>query len=1576
MSRFEHTRYPPLAMADVYAKFFRYFQGGSTTDTDFMTKYQEFIDLFDHFNCDIGKDRALVRFELKTAKIPDTDAELVMKRPGSVLYKEYANKAQERFFATCFLRASNKTQYGPLLIGLENDFAQGTNQFPSTITGASNVKLTFKRQYDIKPDGPKSTSNGKPRTHQTEHEYDSDKENDPSIVCAHVDVEMMNTEVNASHSAVTLATFEDDVDEQYASTTFSLFDYAFTSPSSIEEQQDDELQPCPDSVEPFIALVQPSTSVSLTSEAAPSVPTVVLNNTHSRPVPTSWILLDTESTVNVFNNKKFVRNIHTVSERLRIYGTGGHLDVSQKAELPGFGLVWFHPDCIANILSFAEVEDRFIINYVQAQHAFFVKNTSGQSLKFDRIPPGRMYYLDTANAGSSKALAFPQPATHVPINLSSDDQALVERIDPVYRALGCPNPQSMAYLIRHKKISNLPFSVEEFLHYMSLLKGAHPDALAGHTTRSRPRKVRPIMSPLPQAILQKYKDVIICADLFFVPRLKFLCTVSDGLEFITGQAIPDKKLDTIFPNLEAVIHLYKLRGFNPTWLITDMEFQQLAGRLLQLGIRLNITAENEHVGKIERCIRTIKEDVRTIASSLPYNKYPTSLMREMVLFCIYVRNLITRRDGPGGHNPAFLIMGVASTYENSCRLPFGTLCYIKSNERPQNAVDRPRAVPAISLRPLGNLQGGYTFLHLHTWKVVARYTWRESVYTRELINLIVERAEEDRTTLTSDEVLDTENFVIRREDRSVITSWNDDDMNLLHTNIFGEVVLRHETDVLGVQDEIPPLMRQELSSSDDDASSEDPSTTETEPETETEEEQSEKDSHEEDEPNDEPYDDDDDDDHNEMGAGASTNSVNRNTTASRTERADEQRSTENVNNNSSADSSEAGAGMEDANNAEAGATDDETGANRSDIGASGSLFDDFRHGTQRERFPTIHTPAEVTEDNILPAEDSNKRPGTERYSLREQVEPTWKRQRVTCVQVEEESLKDLPCVPPVRCMRDTSGLWEIACTQMGAAQGLKLFGERAEQALIDEWVQLDNLNVYCGRKWYDLTREQRKRALRLVQLIKEKRCGKIKGRTCVDGRPQRAYISKEDATSPTAHVESLMLTCMIDACDDRCVGVVDIPGAFLHSKTDEDTHVIVDGVMVDMLLRSNPEYQQYVHVTKKGTKIVYLKLLKQMYGTVRAARLFYNGLTAHLKSYGFEANAYDPCVMNKMIQGSQCTIIWHVDDLKISHKQQVVVEEVIRHLETKYGALKPDIGPDQAYVGMNIHYPGDKTVRISMKSYIQSAIKDFPDTLGKTVTSPCSEHLFEVNPKAEQLPEERRIIFHTIVARLLFISTRARPDIYPTIAFLTSRCSCADVDDWKKLKRLLIYLRDTEDMELILKATSMNIIKWWVDAAYGVRHDYRSQTGACMSLGGGIFQVKSVKQNLNTKSSTEDEVVAASDMTPYLLWTKYFLEAQGIELNKCILYQDNESAILLEPNGRLSSGKRTKHINIRYFWLKDRIASGDMEVQHCGTDKMVADFFTKPLQGQKFIMFRNQIMGHADIPDDTISNQERVEIIG
>jgi len=114
-----------------------------------------------------------------------------------------------------------------------------------------------------------------------------------------------------------------------------------------------------------------------------------------------------------------------------------------------------------------------------------------------------------------------------------------------------------------------------------------------------------------------------------------------------------------------------------------------------------------------------------------------------------------------------------------------------------------------------------------------------------------------------------------------------------------------------------------------------------------------------------------------------------------------------------------------------------------------------------------------------------------------------------------------------------------------------------------------------------------------------------------------------------------------------------------------------------------------------------------------------------------------------------------------------------------------------------------------------------------------------------------------------------------------------------------------------------------------------------------------------------------SDALPQIIWTRYFLEAQGYGVKDSVVFQDNQSAILLEQNGKASSGRRTRHINIRNFFVKDRIGSGDMRVTYCPTEDMVADFFTKPLQGAAFIRFRNFLL-NVDSLDDSSENLRSV----
>jgi hypothetical protein len=194
----------------------------------------------------------------------------------------------------------------------------------------------------------------------------------------------------------------------------------------------------------------------------------------------------------------------------------------------------------------------------------------------------------------------------------------------------------------------------------------------------------------------------------------------------------------------------------------------------------------------------------------------------------------------------------------------------------------------------------------------------------------------------------------------------------------------------------------------------------------------------------------------------------------------------------------------------------------------------------------------------------------------------------------------------------------------------------------------------------------------------------------------------------------------------------------------------------------------------------------------------------------------------------------------------------------------------------------------------------------------------------------------------------------------------------------LEYLRGTLDEFLTLGADDIRKMKTWVDASYAVHQDMKSHTGGVISFGRGAALSKCSKQKLNVKSSTEAELVGASDYLPYPIWVKKFLEGQGYDLTENIFYQDNESTIRFEKNGRKSCGPNSRHIDIRYFFIKDRIDLEDIEVQHCPTEQMLADFFTKPLQGSLFRKFCRVVMGHDHIDslkptEEPTPSQERVE---
>jgi hypothetical protein len=276
--------------------------------------------------------------------------------------------------------------------------------------------------------------------------------------------------------------------------------------------------------------------------------------------------------------------------------------------------------------------------------------------------------------------------------------------------------------------------------------------------------------------------------------------------------------------------------------------------------------------------------------------------------------------------------------------------------------------------------------------------------------------------------------------------------------------------------------------------------------------------------------------------------------------------------------------------------------------------------------------------------------------------------------------------------------------QYGFNRGLKEFGALGYEVTVKE---LDDNLLGMGAvemlKPSELSKNIQYEALNYLMFMKKKRCGKIKARGCADGRPQREYISRDELSSPTVSIiYALMTSCLMDAIEGRKVATCDILGAFLQADwpADRDCYWKFEGAMVLMICDIDPKYKKNIIYGKNGRKYVYAKLTKAVHGRLLGAILFYEKLFKQLMDWDYVPNCYDRCTINKMINGNQITIQFHVDYLKISHMDQSVIDSVLNDLNNKFGTSKKPLaattGLVHDYLGITIDYGEENKVEFTI----------------------------------------------------------------------------------------------------------------------------------------------------------------------------------------------------------------------------------------------------------------------------------------
>ena len=450
----------------------------------------------------------------------------------------------------------------------------------------------------------------------------------------------------------------------------------------------------------------------------------------------------------------------------------------------------------------------------------------------------------------------------------------------------------------------------------------------------------------------------------------------------------------------------------------------------------------------------------------------------------------------------------------------------------------------------------------------------------------------------------------------------------------------------------------------------------------------------------------------------------------------------------------------------------------------------------------------------------------------------------------------------------------------------------------------------------------------------------FKARYVAKGYSQVKGIDYNETFSPTANITSVRALMQIAAQNDLIVHQMDVRTAFLHAPIDTELYL------------EQPEGFQVK--SEDGGQLVY-KLKKSIYGLKQSGRNWNRVLHDHICSDGFVQNPVDHCVYKKSTdEGAIHVIIW-VDDLVIATNNMTLMDGFKENMKKRF--KMKDLGQISYFLGIDF-VQKDGEIRMNQRRYLTKLLERFNMTDCKPRATPCEVKFDDNAHNSEPCVDSTK--YRELVGSLIYAATSTRPDISFVVSRLSQYLSAPQNKHMVMAKHVLRYLKGTLDNELVYRKSDKPLgLFGYSDSDWASSiEDRKSITGYCFSMTGqgGVISWKSKKQPTVALSTCEAEYMGLGSATQESLYLTQLLRGMDVNMYTCAtIFEDNQGAIALGHNP--VNRQRSKHIDVKYHFVRNALEEGKINVQYCPTEHMVADALTKPLNRVKLQRFMKHLFG-------------------